>query len=70
MINFTQHIETLMPHLSVAPAVTTGKVVRVVGLTLEAKGIAAPMGAICRVERGDSGQFVDAEVVGFQADLL
>ena len=70
MINFTQHIETLMPHLSVAPAVTTGKVVRVVGLTLEAKGIAAPMGALCRVERGDSGQFVDAEVVGFQADLL
>ncbi len=70
MINFTQHVENLLPHLSVAPAVTSGKVVRVVGLTLEAKGIAAPLGALCRVERGDSGQFVDAEVVGFQADLL
>ena len=48
----------------------SGKLVRVVGLTLEAKGISAPLGAHCQVEKSEKGTFIDAEVVGFQDDLL
>ncbi|HAZ80449.1 MAG TPA: flagellum-specific ATP synthase FliI [Porticoccaceae bacterium] len=70
MINFADHVASLVPQLSVAPVVSSGQIVRVVGLTLEAKGIAAPLGAYCQVENSDSGTFIDAEVVGFQADLL
>ncbi|MDG1312297.1 MAG: FliI/YscN family ATPase [Porticoccaceae bacterium] len=61
-----QHIAQLR-----APAISaSGKLVRVVGLTLEAKGIIAPLGAHCQVENIDSGTFIDAEVVGFHNDLL
>ena len=40
---------------------------RAVGLTLEAVGCEAPMGATCKVEVVDGG-WVDAEVVGFAGD--
>ena len=40
-----------------------GRLARIVGLTLEARGIVAPLGALCAVEGG--GQRVEAEVVGF-----
>src|SRR6476659_2920644 len=40
---------------------------RAVGLTLEASGCSAPLGARCRVETS-GGRWVDAEVVGFAGD--
>lgn len=40
---------------------------RAVGLTLEATGCSAPLGARCRVETA-GGHWVDAEVVGFAGD--
>lgn len=40
---------------------------RAVGLTLEAVGCEAPLGATCRVEVADGG-WVDAEVVGFAGE--
>ncbi|MBU2048240.1 MAG: flagellum-specific ATP synthase FliI, partial [Gammaproteobacteria bacterium] len=40
---------------------------RAVGLTLEAVGCEAPMGASCKVEVADGG-WVDAEVVGFAGE--
>jgi flagellum-specific ATP synthase len=40
---------------------------RAVGLTLEASGCSAPLGARCRVETA-GGRWVDAEVVGFAGD--
>ncbi|MCF6434714.1 flagellar protein export ATPase FliI [Pseudoalteromonas sp. MMG022] len=45
-----------------------GSLTRVVGLTLEAKGLSAPVGSHCKIEttRG----LVDAEVVGFNDDTL
>ncbi|CAM3940383.1 flagellar protein export ATPase FliI [Pseudoalteromonas byunsanensis] len=45
-----------------------GSLTRVVGLTLEAKGLSAPVGSQCKIEtiRG----LVDAEVVGFNDDTL
>lgn len=46
-----------------------GKLVRMVGMTLEAIGCQAPLGAICKVRNGD-GREIDAEVVGFAEDRL
>ncbi|WP_330944425.1 flagellar protein export ATPase FliI [Vibrio diabolicus] len=48
--------------------VASGKLVRVVGLTLEATGCCAPIGSLCLVETM-SGQ-MEAEVVGFSGDNL
>ncbi len=49
-------------------AIASGKLVRVVGLTLEATGCKAPIGSLCKVEtlQGE----MDAEVVGFSGDNL
>lgn len=48
--------------------VASGKLLRVVGLTLEATGCKAPIGSLCLVETM-SGQ-MEAEVVGFSGDNL
>ncbi|HDY7977363.1 flagellar protein export ATPase FliI [Vibrio vulnificus] len=48
--------------------VASGKLVRVVGLTLEATGCRAPIGSLCFVETM-TGQ-MEAEVVGFSGDNL
>ena len=48
--------------------VVSGKLVRVVGLTLEAIGCRAAVGSMCKVETIDG--FIDAEVVGFSDDRL
>ena len=53
--------------LTVRP-VASGKLVRVVGLTLEATGCRAPIGSLCLVETM-SGQ-MEAEVVGFSGENL
>ncbi|MDN3682642.1 flagellar protein export ATPase FliI [Vibrio tapetis subsp. quintayensis] len=49
-------------------AIASGKLVRVVGLTLEATGCKAPIGSLCKVEtlQGE----MDAEVVGFSGGNL
>ncbi|WP_194442540.1 flagellar protein export ATPase FliI [Pseudoalteromonas simplex] len=49
------------------PAVA-GILTRVVGLTLEAKGLRAPVGSQCKIETING--FVDAEVVGFNDQTL
>ncbi|KWU00938.1 MAG: flagellar protein export ATPase FliI [Vibrio toranzoniae] len=48
--------------------IASGKLVRVIGLTLEATGCKAPIGSLCLVETM-SGQ-MEAEVVGFSGDNL
>ncbi|WP_332398740.1 flagellar protein export ATPase FliI [Vibrio metschnikovii] len=48
--------------------VASGKLVRVVGLTLEAMGCRAPIGSLCKVDTM-SGE-MEAEVVGFSGDSL
>ncbi|MEI5638196.1 MULTISPECIES: flagellar protein export ATPase FliI [unclassified Pseudoalteromonas] len=45
-----------------------GSLTRVVGLTLEAKGLNASVGSQCKIET--LGGFVDAEVIGFNQDTL
>ncbi|MFN3310764.1 MAG: flagellar protein export ATPase FliI [Thermomonas sp.] len=55
------------PRLEAMGMVREGVLRRAVGLTLEATGCEAPLGARCSVEtRG--GRWVDAEVVGFAGD--
>lgn len=46
-----------------------GRITRMVGMTLEAVGIEAPVGSRCVVEMAPS-QYVEAEVVGFAEDSL
>jgi len=48
--------------------VVAGKLVRVVGLTLEAIGCSAAVGSMCKVETNDG--FIEAEVVGFSNERL
>ncbi|PSU46806.1 flagellum-specific ATP synthase FliI, partial [Photobacterium aphoticum] len=48
--------------------VASGRLVRVVGLTLEAVGCRAPVGSLCRVETL-TGE-MEAEVVGFSGETL
>ncbi len=47
----------------------SGKLVRMVGMTLEVEGTYAPIGAKCRIFSKNEG-VVDAEVVGFHGDKL
>jgi flagellum-specific ATP synthase len=58
---YQRHIKTP------APAVA-GVLTRVVGLTLEAKGLRAPVGSQCKIETMNG--FVDAEIVGFNDQTL
>ena len=54
-------------HVEALGLIREGVLRRAVGLTLEATGCSAPLGARCRVEsRG--GRWVDTEVVGFAGD--
>lgn len=70
MFDFASQVDDLVSNSRVADASRSGKLVRVVGLTLEAKGIMAPLGAHCQVENVDYDTYVDAEVVGFHDDVL
>ncbi len=51
------------------PLVVEGRLVRMVGLTLEAVGCEAEVGARCLVKSG-TGHSIEAEVVGFAGDHL
>lgn len=53
-----------------APPVVEGELSRIVGLTLEAVGVRAPLGGQCRIARPDNESPVDAEVVGAAEDRL
>jgi len=70
MLDFATEVDSQIAALQADQPLLSGKLVRVVGLTLEAKGIIAPLGAHCRVENSDMGTYVDAEVVGFNDDVL
>ena len=50
--------------------VVEGRLTRLVGLTLEAVGCVAPIGAHCRVVSPGHGEPVEAEVVGFADDRV
>lgn len=55
---------------AVDPYEYCGKVSQVIGLTVEAVGINAKMGEICRIYAGSRGEYVLAEVVGFRGKTV
>lgn len=68
MDNLAQRLKLYTPGSAVQLKVRTeGRLVRMVGLTLEAVGCDMPVGSYCNVETA-SGAFVEAEVVGFSGE--
>ena len=69
MIDFAQEVHDSLAKLRVPEPRISGTLVRLVGLTLETRGIMAPLGACCEV-LGKNGHRVEAEVVGFNDKTL
>ena len=59
MIDFAADIEATLPHLRTPQPQRSGTLVRLVGMTLEARGVMAPLGACCEVV-GKHGHSVEA----------
>jgi flagellum-specific ATP synthase len=68
MLPLAERLSQYKTHGLTTRAIASGKLVRVVGLTLEATGCRAPIGSLCKVETV-SGE-MEAEVVGFAGDNL
>ena len=68
-LNFDAFANTLVSGIKVTAPQRVGTLVRVVGMTLEAKGLIAPVGSLCSVESQKHGD-VFTEVIGFDDDIL
>jgi flagellum-specific ATP synthase len=69
MIDFAEAVEQSLSGLRTPQPQRSGTLVRLVGMTLEARGVMAPLGACCEVV-GRHGHRVEAEVVGFNDKVL
>jgi flagellum-specific ATP synthase len=69
MLDFAKEVQNSLPKLRSPEPQRSGTLVRLVGLTLETRGIMAPLGACCEVI-GKEGHRVEAEVVGFNDKTL
>ncbi|HQR87387.1 MAG: flagellum-specific ATP synthase FliI [Burkholderiales bacterium 35-55-47] len=69
MLDFSKEVQASLPKLRTPEPQRSGTLVRLVGLTLETRGIMAPLGACCEVI-GKEGHRVEAEVVGFNDKTL
>jgi len=69
MLDFSDEVQRSVSKLRAPAPRTSGTLVRLVGLTLETRGIMAPLGACCEV-LGQNGHRVEAEVVGFNDKTL
>jgi flagellum-specific ATP synthase len=69
MMDFAGDIDAVLPSLRTPQPQRSGTLVRLVGMTLEARGVMAPLGACCEVV-GRHGHRVEAEVVGFNDKIL
>jgi len=69
MIDFADVVEQSLSGLRTPQPQRSGTLVRLVGMTLEARGVMAPLGACCEVV-GRHGHRVEAEVVGFNDKVL
>ncbi len=67
-ITLTEKLSSYKKHVQKVPPAIAGSLTRVVGLTLEAKGLKAPVGSQCKIETLSG--MVDAEVIGFNGDTL
>jgi flagellum-specific ATP synthase len=69
MIDFAAEVDQSLSGLRTPQPQRSGTLVRLVGMTLEARGVMAPLGACCEVV-GRHGHRVEAEVVGFNDKVL
>ena len=69
MTNFAAEVARTMSRARASSPERCGTLVRLVGMTLEARGVMAPLGACCEVV-GRHGHLVEAEVVGFNDKVL
>jgi flagellum-specific ATP synthase len=69
MPDFAQEVERSVARVRGPQPERSGTLVRLVGLRLEARGIMAPIGTCCEV-LGQSGQRIEAEIVGFSDKTL
>ncbi len=69
ILDFDSEVNTCISRLRAPQPQKTGTLVRLVGMTLETKGIMAPLGACCEV-LGQQGHRIEAEVVGFNDKTL
>jgi flagellum-specific ATP synthase len=69
MLDFDADVDACLPRLHAGRPQRHGTLIRLVGLTLETRGIMAPLGALCEV-MGRQGHRVEAEVVGFNDSVL
>ena len=68
-MNFDTVANDLIEGIKVQSPKRVGTLIRVVGMTLEAKGLIAPIGSLCSIKSQGHADF-DAEVVGFDGDIL
>ena len=69
MTAFAQYVEQATTTLEASPPLVRGKVTRIVGMTIEARGMRAPIGALCEIQNHTQEKLI-AEVVGFHRDTL
>ncbi len=69
VLDFAQEVEANISRLRAPQPHRTGTLVRLVGMTLETRGLMAPLGACCEVI-GQHGHRIEAEVVGFNDKTL
>ena len=67
-IDLAEKLASYKKNIQKVPPAIAGSLTRVVGLTLEAQGVKAPIGSHCQIETLNG--FVDAEVIGFNGDTL
>ncbi|GAB6259891.1 flagellar protein export ATPase FliI [Photobacterium sp. 53610] len=67
-MTLTQRLASYQTQSLACRPVASGRLVRVVGLTLEAIGCRAPVGSVCQVEAIQGN--IEAEVVGFSGETL
>ncbi len=77
--SFQCHVNHVTDRLQAPEPRTYGLLTRIVGLTIEARGLTATVGAICRIlksgqrdvlDPSDRSQYVDAQVVGFGSGTI
>jgi len=66
---WSKQLSNLRQRVEAPELIVEGKLVRMVGMTLEAVGCSAPVGARCKVIT-TAGRHIDTEVVGFADDKL
>ncbi|MEM5513628.1 flagellar protein export ATPase FliI [Pseudoalteromonas sp. AS84] len=64
----SERLSQYQQHIKIPAPAVAGILTRVVGLTLEARGLRAPVGSQCKIETMNG--FVDAEIVGFNDQTL